>query len=144
MIRLIAILLALYAAPVAASCITQPKAAGVHIVSTHDLPGFRNINPGLYAVNQCGMVGGVYRNSVGKVTAYAGYMLDPDSLPVWASFSAATGYRSETGWRISPLVAIGLKSSEFGGGYRFRVAWVPRVMPINRVNVIHLLLECRF
>ena len=87
----------------------------LHVGSWHSQPGYHNRNPGIAVRTECGIVAGVYDNSVGKVTAYAGGMYDPPELPVFASLVAATGYQSETGWLITPVLLLGVKSPEIEG-----------------------------
>ena len=63
---------------------------GLHLATAHVDPGMQNVNPGVYAICD-GFIAGVYRNSIGGTTAYAGYR-----------------------WDITPTIGL---TAAIGGGY---------------------------
>jgi hypothetical protein len=71
---------------------------GLHAVTWHPNNGdqhFNNINPGVYVKTAEGWTAGIYRNSVRRTTAYAGYSWETDDTRLFTaglSIVAASGY----------------------------------------------------
>lgn len=73
-----------------------------------------NNTAGIGYVTDAGVAVGAYRNSYGFPTAYAGYQ---QKLPI-TGFSVllagATGYKRQTGYTVSPFVAIDWTTKLYG------------------------------
>lgn len=73
---------------------------GVHLVSAH-FPagdGLNNVNPGVYVRAESGLTVGVYRNTLRRTSAYAGWTFTTDVIPeapISLTVGAVSGYRFE-------------------------------------------------
>lgn len=100
---------------------------GLHLATAHVRTDLENVNPGAYV--QCDNVqAGAYRNSIGRTTVYAGYVVQAG--PVDVLIGAATGYRQTLRPVFVPSVALpaGFRLSFLfpsGGGSRggVHLAW---------------------
>lgn len=117
-------------------------AIGLHLASLHSRPHFNGINPGAFIRTECGLIGGVFYNSVRKPAVYIGYAFDPADVPVFATVSLSTGYKGITGWRITPLAMAGVKYPV--GDYTIRLGVVPPWPGHGDVAVLHAMIERRF
>lgn len=115
-------------------------AIGLHLASWHSLPGFQNVNPGLYARNACGWQIGAYRNSEDRGTVYVSKLWDAKRLPIWGSVALATGYRESPVVPI-PMAGIRIRLPE---NLTLRVGYIPRVHHFNEPHVIHAAIELGF
>lgn len=81
---------------------------GLHMVTAHVRSDLQNFNPGVSV--QCDQAkAGTYRNSIGRTTTYAGYVVPVG--PVDLLIGAATGYRQ-------PLRPVFVPSVQLPGGFR--------------------------
>jgi hypothetical protein len=83
------ILAALISASVPA--LADVERIGVHLGTVHQVDGFNNVNPGVYAVWQGGATVGTYYNSERNQTAYIGWTWDRGPFAITAA--ALTGYK---------------------------------------------------
>lgn len=66
---------------------------GLHVASVH-VPsdvGQHNLNPGVYARTESGLTAGIYHNSLGRTSVYAGYTFERG--PFALGLGAITGYQ---------------------------------------------------
>lgn len=83
---------------------------GLHLASIH-APArdfHRNTNPGVYVITDNGLTFGVYRNTLGRTSVYAGVTID--SGPFSLTVGATTGYqkRAEHGKCYDGVPDLGL------------------------------------
>lgn len=141
------LMLALFAGAVNADTI------GLHVASAHSKPGFNNTNPGVYYVADNGATAGAYCNSESKsalfphakrcdVSAYAGYTVTTDIGParLSATIGVITGYARGT----TPMVLPTVSTVGTVGGFRPRIAFIPKIDPKRGAHVVHLMLEKEF
>lgn len=84
---------------------------GLHLATAHVRTDLQDFNPGAYL--QCDhLQAGAYRNSIGRPTVYAGYVLQAGPWQVLAG--AATGY----GQALRPVL---VPSVQLGDGWRLHV-----------------------
>jgi hypothetical protein len=84
------------------------------IGTVHFGPGseaMNNSNPGIYARFNNGATGGVYFNSVRKVSSWAGYSMETPNKRFALTIGAVTGYQKAP---VLPLVLISA-TQKFGG-----------------------------
>jgi hypothetical protein len=121
---------------------------GFHIRSWHSKPGFENMNPGVYYMNN-GIVFGFYRNSYRRNSVYGAYHIQLpiiDGIDAGLSLGLVSGYRKnrlelgKTG--IVPLVFPSVAVS-FDNKVAMRIGIIPNVFGRNGANVIHVALERR-
>jgi hypothetical protein len=123
------------------SCLTL-AAIGLHLASYHsDRPTrqdvvteYNNVNPGLYVKSECGLMAGVYRNSIERTSVYLGYAYEPRGLPVFVSAAVSTGYYDT----VTPIVMAGVKIGQF------RIGYIPKFSKMNDTHVVHLMFERKF
>lgn len=123
----------------------QAEAAtvGAHIGSWHSEPGFNNVNPGLYAQADNGGTAGIYRNSVRKVSTYAGWTFEKqlgESVTVSATVGAITGYPAA---KLLPMVIPSIKVKLFDE-VSARVIIIPMVNPKQCAHVVSFAIETKF
>jgi hypothetical protein len=140
---LLAMLIALLLAPAAA----QAQEIGAMVGSWHSAPsacdqwtrgrGCESWNPGLFWRSSDGWIGGAYRNSVGRPTAFAGRvwtLAERGPIAGEVAAMAATGYPAAPVVPIaSPLLAV--RASDRA---TVRLGWIPRVGRWNPTHVVYL------
>ena len=118
---------------------------GMHLVSWHSNPAgcyplkeCNDINPGV-SVTWDGWLGGVYRNSLDKVTVYAGRSY---ALATVGPVTALVGVALATGYRVLPVVPVitPALSVRLATHWRAQVLWLPRMGRVNDTNVLHLMI----
>lgn len=129
----------LYPVLLAAAALTAPGARadtiGVH-VGSHHMPAkkYNNFNPGLYYRTDEGWTAGVYRNSLSRTSAYAGYTWKYGVLDV--TTAGVTGYFH----KVQPLLVPSVSLFTWHG-VTPRVAYIPRVEKKIGAHVVHLMVE---
>lgn len=141
---------------------------GVHLLSAHvpNEDGMKNTNPGIYFRTEDGITGGIYKNTLGRTSAYAGYTFT--SGPVSLTVGAVSGYSIErrerpcndrranvknegsrcyqeeggSRNRLAPMIAPSINGPDFAG-ISPRLTYLPK-LGANRYNVLHLSLEANF
>jgi len=135
-VRAVLALLAAIALPAGATEADAPKdTIGIHLVSQHfPSADYNNVNPGVYYRLAEGPVAGLYRNSVRRLSVYAGYTWQ------WGRFDlttgAVTGYAN--GAQLLLVPSVGLFTV---GGVTARLAYIPRIEKRIGSNVMHLAVE---
>lgn len=123
---------------------------GVHIASVHSSAGFNNFNPGLYIKSKEGWTGGFYRNSVRKMSFYAGKHFEAESesgrLAIGLTLGFVTGYDDIA--RISrgklTLLAVPSIRVSIADDVSLRAGIIPNIGGIVGSSVIHFALEKSF
>lgn len=113
---------------------------GLHIATAHvasatasDMHAF---NPGVYVRTPAGLTGGLYRNSEGRTSAYAGWTWTTDDGRWALTAGAVTGYDHA---RLSALVVPSVRI-DAGDGWSVRLAGLPKPHS-NGAAGIHLAIE---
>lgn len=121
---------------------------GVHLVSHHwpSAPYQHNFNPGVYVRFDNHVVLGVYANTLGRTSVYAGYLLEWHGVGVLAG--AVTGYRKHsdgTGISKGPVTVMLAPTVALPSvaGFTPRLSYIPRVTA-NQAAVLHLSVERSF
>lgn len=109
-------------------------AVGLHLASWHSADWYSGRTPGLYARAACGAQVGVYRNSERRATAYAAYVLEARSVPLFLFVGLATGYASYPVPMVMPGVKVG----------PVRIAYAPKIGKANDSHVVHFAIEKGF
>jgi hypothetical protein len=121
---------------------------GLHLVSTHDVEGFENNNPGFYLQYQ-GLTVGSFNNSLRKRSSYAGYSFHQRVSSAFVESVALTvgvvsGYNQKIGNSdVSGLLvpSVALRSL---GGFRPRIAYLPAIGGVIPSTTVHLMVERKF
>lgn len=137
-VRALVVLLAAFAMPAwADDTEAAPKkdTIGVHLFSHHfPAENYNNVNPGLYYRLAEGPVMGFYRNSVRRLSIYAGYTFE------WGRFDltlgAVTGYEYAAQPLVVPSVALFTVRGVTG-----RLAYIPHIEKRIGSNVLHFAIE---
>lgn len=128
---MIARILALAPALVASSALACSPTVGAHLATYHvdRSAGYDEFNPGVYVVCN-GYTAGVYHNSEGRTSAYAGYTVSAGRFDL--TVGVVAGYAVGPVPMVIPSVRL-----PFGG---FRLALLPPV-PVAKRNTagIHLM-----
>ena len=130
------------AAVVGALVLAMPVKAetiGAHVGSWHSEPGYNNVNPGLYLRTDSGATVGAYRNSIRRVSTYAGWTWSkPIAQGVQATVTAGviTGY--EGGAMPMAIPSVRFEISERAA---IRVITIPKIDPKQGAHVVHLAVE---
>lgn len=108
---------------------------GLHLGS-HHMPAkhYNNTNPGLYYRTDEGWTAGIYRNSLSRTSAYAGYTWKYGHLDV--TTAVVTGYFH----KVQPLLVPSVSLFTWHG-VTPRVAYIPRVEKKIGSHVVHLMVE---
>ena len=117
------------------------KSVGLHLVSAHfDDSDFESVNPGLYVRLNNGATAGAYRNSMRRVSAYAGWTWDTDFHGFRPAITAGvvTGYERA----VMPLLVPSI-STPAVDGFRARFTFIPKVEK-GGSSALHLSLERDF
>jgi len=120
-------------------------ALGLHLASQHTTGGYNNLNPGVYARTECGLIAGTYYNSQRRHSAYVGYTYEPRKLPVFAALALTTGYSNpRTGHRyaIVPIPMAGVRVP-LDDAWQVKLGVIPKIKPSD-TYVAHLMIERRF
>lgn len=122
-------------------------AIGMHIASAHidtypNAPEMQNANPGLYVEFKNHVVLGVYRNSLGKDSAYVAYNLEFQRLGRVTPSLVLGGVTGYPAGRIIPMLLPSLRVPVATNTY-VRLSYVPK-LPATMAHVLHLSLEHRF
>lgn len=159
--RLAVLLFALFAGAASA------QTFGLHLVSLHDEPGLNNKNPGAYVRFDNGVTLGTFKNSIGRVSFYAGYTIERG--PFALTVGAISGYAikrveapcnearanirnegsrcyEETGGShgaVMALVAPSVRGPEILG-MTPRLTFIPKFDKNASANVLHLSVERKF
>jgi len=145
----------------AAGAVHAQTTVGVHLASSHvPAQDYQNsFNPGIYVCAENGVIAGVFRNSLGRTSAYAGFVVDAG--PYALMVGLATGYQKRavampcnnagsagcwqvvgsTNARLVPMVAPSVRLPEVAG-VTPRISYVPG-LGIN-ASAVHLSVERRF
>ena len=121
-----------------------PEAGRLHVGSWHDHGDYDNANLGLGATWQGGLTAGIYHNSFGKASGYAGMignLITRRAIQVDVMLGAITGYSESA--PILP-VAVPVLGARVGRSTLLQVIYMPAsVMPGN-ANVFHFMIDQRF
>ncbi len=114
---------------------------GVHVASAHlpDNGRVSNVNPGAYvSFDNCATVG-FYRNSLRRVSVYAGCTLERGIAGV--TLGGVTGYEKAHGGHsnspFAPLLALHLKSPVSFMGVTPRLTYIPGHL-VKSADVFHI------
>jgi hypothetical protein len=123
----------------AATTVLAPAAwadtVGLHLISHHaPAKNYNNTNPGIYYRNDEGWTAGIYRNSLSKTSAYAGFTWKYGILDI--TTAGVTGYFHRVQPLLVPSVSLGTWQ-----GITPRIAYIPRVEKKIGAHVIHLMVE---
>lgn len=131
----------------ASLAIAQDATIGFHIGSQHlgKANDYNNVNPGLYGKYK-GWTGGVFYNSIERVSVYGGYTFESpqwNKLSVAATVGLITGYRD--GARPYPMLVPSLawEHGFLGSGSTLRLMYLPPVRNVE-THVLHLGHEWKF
>lgn len=85
---------------------------GLHLATAHfggspDSPHVENVTPGIYLRTPSGLTAGVYSNSEGGTSAYAGQTFETDSRRFALTLGAVVGYR------VAPVLPLVVPSLRF-------------------------------
>lgn len=122
----------------------KPVAVGLHIGSHHfearETGTWNDVNPGVYARWESGLVVGTLRNSERRQSVYVGKVFE---TPRWNGLGADMTVGGITGYArdVSPLLAIGgsLKVSKTTA----RLSYLPKAHP-KASDAVHLSMEWSF
>jgi len=108
---------------------------GFHLASKH-IPAkrYNNTNPGIYYRTDDDWTAGIYRNSLRRTSAYAGYTFEYGRFGVTAG--GVTGYDHAVQPLFVPTVSLFTVQ-----GVTARVAFIPRVEKRIGSHVLHLMVE---
>lgn len=125
----------------AAAAPPRPLRIGVHLASAHSRPGFEGFNPGLYVVAPAGAAAGVYRNSYGRASAWAGWLFEAPlgDTPLAAGLvvGVVTGYPAAA---VLPLAAPSL-AWRAGERCTLRLTALPKPPRHGSAAALHLSVE---
>jgi len=108
---------------------------GIHIASKHvPAKNYNNVNPGVYYRSEENWTGGIYRNSLRRTSAYAGYTFEYARFGV--TMGGVTGYDHAVQPLFVPTARLFTTQ-----GVTARVAFIPRVEKRIGSHVLHLMLE---
>ena len=116
----------------------KAETIGAHMGSWHSEPGFNNVNPGAYYRDDSGATVGAYRNSIRRISTYAGWTWSkPITQGVQASVTAGviTGYGG-----VMPMAIPSLRV-EVGEHLAVRTIVIPKINPKQGTHVVHLAVE---
>jgi len=123
---------------------TAQTTIGVHTVSIHapDNGKVNNVNPGGYvSFENCATVG-FYRNSLRRMSVYAGCTMERGIAGL--TIGGVTGYDKEHGGHsnapVAPLLALHLKSPVEFFGATPRLTYIPGRL-VKSADVLHLSLQ---
>ena len=112
---------------------------GMHLFTWHSAPGFEPATVGAYARSPDGATIGVYRNSEGGRSAYAGLTMETPGRQFALTVGAVTGYRAA---QVIPLIA---PSARFGSDdLALRVAVIPRIPRFTPATAVSFSIEKAF
>ena len=86
----------------ACAAAAHAQTIGVHLVSVH-VPArdyLQSFNPGIYVRTESGLTAGVYRNSLGRTSVYAGFTIDSGRFSL--TVGATTGYQKRQWFGTCP------------------------------------------
>ena len=130
------------AAVVGALVLAMPVKAetiGAHVGSWHSEPGFNNVNPGAYYRADSGATVGAYRNSIRRVSTYAGWTWSkPIAEGVQASVTAGVIAGYEGGAMPMAIPSLRIAAGEHLAA---RVIVIPKIDPKQGAHVVHLAVE---
>jgi len=138
----IAVALALLAVSANAADGWSVQSIGVHLASYHfPQNDFENVNPGLSVRLHNGATFGAYRNSIGRLSAYAGWTWDTDFHGWRPAITAGvvTGYERAD---VMPLLVPSI-STPAVDGFRARFTFVPQIEK-GGASAVHLSIERDF
>lgn len=137
LVRCLFVLLSAVAAPAWSADVedTPKDTLGVHLFS-HHFPSdhYNNVNPGLYYRLAEGPVAGFYRNSVRRLSVYAGYTWQYGRFDL--TTGAVTGYTQ--GAQLLLVPSVGLFTVH---GVTARLAFIPRIEKRIGSHVLHVAIE---
>jgi len=118
---------------------TAAIAIGINVASIHSRPGYRDFNPGVYVMSSEGYAGGIYNNSHGKASVWAGRQFSTQGMRVGSVKASAallagviTGY-GKPSVLLSPSVAAEYR------GLTYRLSYAPRhPSKPNASDALHL------
>lgn len=134
---------------------------GLHLVSVH-VPARaqqNNVNPGIYVMTENGFTAGVYRNTLNRISVYAG--ITAEAGPFAITLGASTGYQRRritvdcgdrkliNCWEeegssnafLQPFLSPSVRLPEVFGATP-RLSYIPGIG--NSTSVLHLSVERRF
>jgi len=125
----------LMAAATALAPCAKADTIGLHLGSHHaPAKNYNNTNPGIYFRNDEGWTAGIYRNSLSRTSAYAGYTWKYGMLDI--TTAGVTGYFHKVQPLLVPSVSLGTWQ-----GVTPRIAYIPRVEKRIGAHVLHLMVE---
>lgn len=114
---------------------------GVHLATVHigghDL---EPINPGVYVRTESGLTAGVYRNSYGQISTYAGLTLQTDGGRFALTAGAVTGYPAA---KVMPLLAASVRVP-ITDTVAARISLLPKPLKGGTAVGVHLSIERSF
>lgn len=115
---------------------------GLQMLSFHDQVDnvqFKTITPGIYASSPEGYTAGIYRNSIGKTSLFAGKAFKADFSLAGEEYSVmlggVTGYN---GVAVAPMIVPSIKID------KFRFCYVPPYEKKGFYQVLHFSIETKF
>lgn len=118
---------------------------GLHLATAHINPsaiqgGAHAFNPGVYVRLANGATAGVYRNSYGNTSVYAGYTAEALGRHVALTVGGVTGYGARTVCPlVVPSVRLGLTDT-----MSLRIAYLPKPPHYGHTAGVHFSIEGRF
>lgn len=107
---------------------------GLHLLTAHAHGGYESRTPGIYFRDASCITAGAYRNSVGRLSIYAGCTLERGRFAL--TLGGVTGY----GGGAMPLV-IPSARIDLGGGFFLRAAVVPKPRRDGGSAALHFAIE---
>lgn len=116
--------------------IVLPTMLGLHLMTAHLHSGYESITPGIYARYESCATVGMYRNSVGRWSAYVGCTVEAGRFAV--TMGGVTGY----GFTVAPMMVPSVRLN-LGQGSSLRIAIVPQ-LPHGSSAAVHFAFEREF
>lgn len=66
---------------------------GLHLLTAHSAPGYESQTPGIYVRHESGATAGLYRNSIGRNSAYAGWTFETEDKRYALTAGVVSGYQ---------------------------------------------------
>lgn len=113
---------------------------GLHLATAH-LGPFADtkspINPGIYVRAESGLTAGVYRNSVHRLSSYAGWTWETPNGRFALTVGAVSGYQDNA---LSPLIVPSMRM-QLGDSLAGRISYLPKPPKFGGAAGIHFSLE---
>ena len=112
---------------------------GLHLATAHlgAAQGLQAATPGIYLRTEAGLTAGVYRNSNGRTSSYAGWTWETEGRGLALTLGAVTGYAAAP---VMPLVVPSARLP-LAAGLALRLAYVPKPPRAGSAAGLHLSVE---